>query len=276
MVAKPLVAGLLALGCLGAAAGGAYVAVRQNDTDAPAAVAPLQAPVAPAAEPVRAVTETESVVTPAAPADEPVERPAPAPAPPPAPRERPRVSRPAALPAPAPESAGRPDRPAAVDPSRRESPVASSEPPAASPRPEPPVVAPVPEPLPSPKPLREFVEVTVPAAAVIGLRVESSHSSERARVEDRVEARVTRDVTADGRVAIPAGSRMVGSIILAERGGKIKERARLGVRFHTIVFADGTEMPISSDAVYREGESPGADSARKIGGSPDRPSYSAG
>ena len=53
---------------------------------------------------------------------------------------------------------------------------------------------------------------------------------------------------------------------LVERGGKIKERARLGVRFHTVVLADGTELPISTEAIYREGEPPTGESTRKIGG----------
>lgn len=113
---------------------------------------------------------------------------------------------------------------------------------------------------------REFIEVVVPASSVIGLQVETPLSSERARVEDRVDARVTRDVTADGRVAIPAGSRVIGAVTLVEPGGKIKERARLGVRFHTLVFADGTEVPIRAEPIYREGESPSGESARKIGG----------
>jgi hypothetical protein len=123
--------------------------------------------------------------------------------------------------------------------------------------------------VPSPAPAihePEFVEVVLPASSVIGLHVETSLSSERARVEDRVEARVTRDVTGGGRVAIPAGTRVIGSVIVAERGGKLKERARLGVRFHTLVFADGSEIPIRTDPIYREGDSPGNESAKKIGG----------
>jgi hypothetical protein len=106
----------------------------------------------------------------------------------------------------------------------------------------------------------------VPASSVIGLHVESSLSSERARVEDRVEARVTRDVTIGDRIAIPAGSRAIGSVVAVDRGGKMKTRARLGVRFHTLVFADGSEVPIRTEPIYREGESPGNESAKKIGG----------
>ena len=57
----------------------------------------------------------------------------------------------------------------------------------------------------------QFEELILPASSVIGLQLETSLSSERARVEDRVEARVTRDVLAAGRVAIPAGARVIGS-----------------------------------------------------------------
>jgi type F conjugative transfer system protein TrbI len=115
-------------------------------------------------------------------------------------------------------------------------------------------------------PVRQFEEVVLPAASVMGLEVETSLSSERTRVEDRVDAKVARDVIADGHVAIPAGSRVIGSVTLVERGGKVKQPARLGVRFHTLVLADGREIPLRTEPIYREGESPGSESARKIGG----------
>ena len=100
----------------------------------------------------------------------------------------------------------------------------------------------------------------------MGLEVDTPLSSEQARLEDRVDARVTRDVVASGRVAIPAGSRVIGAVTVVERGGKVKQTARLGVRFHTLVLADGREIPLHTEPVYREGESPAGESARKIGG----------
>ena len=102
--------------------------------------------------------------------------------------------------------------------------------------------------------------------SVIGLQTETRISSETARLEDRVEARVTRDVKVGDAIAIPAGSRAIGSVIQVERGGKFKERARLGIRFTTLVLADGTRMSMSTDTIYREGEAPGNSSAAKIGG----------
>jgi hypothetical protein len=111
-----------------------------------------------------------------------------------------------------------------------------------------------------------FEEVVVSSNSVIGLQTENRISSETSRVEDRVEARVTRDVKVGDAIAIPAGTRAIGSVIQVERGGKFKESARLGIRFTTLVLADGTRLPMSTDVIYREGEGPGNASAAKIGG----------
>ena len=113
---------------------------------------------------------------------------------------------------------------------------------------------------------RTRYELVVSADSVIGLQTETRVSSETARVEDRVEARVTRDVRVGDHVAIPAGSRAIGSVMQVDRGGKVKERAQLGIRFHTLVLADGTRMPISTETIYRDGEPPGNSSSSKIGG----------
>lgn len=118
--------------------------------------------------------------------------------------------------------------------------------------------------LPEPRP--QFDELVVPAEAVVGLQIEHTVTSDLARLEDRVDARVSRDVRVGGRVAIPAGSRVQGTVVMVERGGKFKERARLGVRFHTIYLADGSQVSMPSEPVFREGESPSSESAKKVGG----------
>jgi hypothetical protein len=257
---KPVGLGLLAAACVTAAAGGAFVAVRQNA--APAAAVASQP-----------VTETEALVPPPArPSAEAPDRTAS-----PDPGSRPEAARSAAAAPVTPKGPVRPvERTAArPTPSRDTS---SSTPGSAvaegqQPPPEPAPVSDLPavEPerapeAPSAPPEARFVEVVVPASAVIGLQVDRSLSSETARVEDRIEARVTRDVMADGHRAIPAGSRMLGSVVLVDRGGKMKDPARLGVRFHTLVLADGSEMPLRTEAIFRDGDSPGNESSRKIGG----------
>jgi Bacterial conjugation TrbI-like protein len=119
---------------------------------------------------------------------------------------------------------------------------------------------------PAPEPQREWMEVTVPAESVLGLQVQTAISSETARVEDRVEARVTRDLRVDERVAIPAGSQALGSVVQVERGGKVKERAHFAIRFNTLILPDGTRLSLVAEAVHREGPSPANKSAAKIGG----------
>jgi len=278
MFSKPLAVGVLvALACITGAAGGAYFAGRHStgDTNAEAAV---QAPPAPPS----AAQDTEAVIAPpagtaGAPAPA-VEAPA-APAPsvaleteqvktvPAAPvRPRRTESRPAARPSSTttprtPASAANTPAPAAVaNPAPDPVPMRTEPPVAADPAPVEPVRA---DP---PPPSRELVELEVPSTSVIGLRIETPVSTETAHLEDRVEARVMRDLSVDGRTAIPAGTRALGAVTMVERGGKVKERARLGVRFHTLVLADGAQLPIRTDTIIREGESPAGDSARKIGG----------
>ena len=270
MISKPLVAAFLAAGCVGAAAAGAIVAVRQSPQEpaAPPAAIESAADATPASKPV---AETEAVVTPpAAPTTAAAAAPAPD-VPVEAPSARPARTARSTQEAPKPRTTERPaarDRSVAANAPAETAPAPVEAPgPVVTSRPEVtiPPAPPIPDAPPAP-PEPQFVQVIVPASSVIGLHVESSLSSERARVEDRVDARVTRDVSVAGRVAIPAGSRAIGSVVAVERGGKIKERARLGVRFHTLVFADGTEIPIRTDAIYREGDSPGSESAKKIGG----------
>jgi len=265
MFSRPLAVLLLGLGVITAAAGGSYLATRHNVADASlsAAAQPAPAPVVASGQSaaLQPVDETEAAVTSAK--SEAVAEPAPAK---PAPRrEESRTAAAASKPrgsAPEkPSSAARRPAPAAGPAPAPFEPVTT---PATPPAPEP-VRAPEPTPEPPPR-VPQFEDLILPVSSVIGLQMESTLTSEQAHLEDRVDARVTRDVLAGGRVAIPAGARVIGSVTSVERGGKMKERARLGVRFHTLVLGDGTEVRLQTDAVYREGESPAGDSAKKIGG----------
>ena len=237
--------GLLAAVCLTVGAGGTYLIVRgSRETAQPTEAAASNATTA-------AVEQSEGVLP------EVPESVAAAPRPPAAPR---------------PTAPARNAKPAAAAP--------RSSPKVTTPAPEPPaparveslatVPAPsIPEsqasrPIEPPAPVLE--ELVVAAQSVIGLQMETSVTSERARLEDEVVARVTRDVKVGDRVVIPAGARAEGEVTVVERGGRLRERARLGVRFTSIVLADGTRLPIQTEAVLREGDPPGRESAAKIGG----------
>jgi len=112
----------------------------------------------------------------------------------------------------------------------------------------------------------ELLELTVARHSVIGIRLDSAVSTRTARVEDRISAVVSRDVTVDGRVAIPIGAKLEGTVTAVDVGGKFRERPRLGLRFDTIILNDGTRLSISTDTIFREGDSPSADATAKVGG----------
>lgn len=253
---------ILAAACVTAGAAGGYLATRDS-APSPAVSAEMDSAVAP-----EGVEATEgSLVEAPDPAPSPVTRPAPvtaarvsAPAPAPAttlsrheatatPRPEPHAAVPATLPAPVPAAA--PTEIVTIAPAPIEAP---------RPAPEPEPVRPVEPPRP------EYHELVLAADSVIGLQVETAVNSETAKIEDPVTARVTRDVKIGDQVAIPAGSKARGEVTLVEKGGKLREKAKLGVRFSSIVLADGTHVPISTETIYREGDAPTRESAAKIGG----------
>jgi len=276
MISKPIVLGALAAACVTAAASGAYVAVRHNSTDSAVTTAAAPANAAPAP---KTVAESEAIVTPAStpgPTDEAKDHDVTAPAKAPtakdtskdepartAPKkESPRLNSSTPTAVNTPTSSGERSGPPLVVEKPRDSTAAQGSA-ATLPQIQPEAPA-VEAPVVPAKP--QIVELVVPASSVVGLQMETSISSETARLEDRVEARVTRDVMADGRVAVPAGTKVLGDVVTVERGGKMKDKARLGVRFHTLVLADGSHVNFRTDSIEREGSSPGNESARKIGG----------
>jgi len=244
--------GIVAIVSLAAGATGALISTRTGRTEAASApAAPL--PTAPAVE------ESEGVVepAPAVPAPPTVARPS-----------APVAARPAPVAHAAPAPVAHPAPAPARTPVKRDTPAPIAQ--AAPARPETPAPLSVETPrvaevAPAP-PEPRFVDLDLPAQSVIGLQLETLVTSETARVEDEVIASVTRDVRVGDRVAIPAGSKVHGEVTLVERGARVRERARLGVRFTSIVLADGTRLPIDTEPIYREGDSIRNENAAKIGG----------
>ena len=302
MLMKPIAVVGLVVGVIGAAGAGAYLAVRQNaaappqlvEADAGGAMNGLAStepsePAGTAVEATEAVVDTleaavtEESLTPAPVLDTPREEPVTAP--PPTPPSSPAPTELANVPEPTPAvvdpntttvAEAPPADPAPVQTDRALPTVEGwTRPEAAEPSPE---AAPEPSETatiipdigsigpPAPKPVPEFVELEIAADSVIGLQVDTAVSTRTAKVEDTVEARVTRDVLVADQVAVTAGTRMLGSVVLVEKGGKLRDAARLGVRFHTLVLDDGLEVPVVTETIYREGRSRGSDTVAKIGG----------
>jgi hypothetical protein len=108
-------------------------------------------------------------------------------------------------------------------------------------------------------------ELVVPAGTIMGLVLTKPVSTESAKVEDPVEARVTQDINSGAQLAVPAGTKVVGSVTVVDKGGKIKEPAKIGIKFHTLALNTGAEVPVAIDPLtYQADPGPAQRSTRNI------------
>lgn len=260
MTSRLLIAAV-AVGCVSAAGVGGYLAVRTaTHTSAAAPIAATESLPAPAA-PAATVADTP---LPASPAPAAVTAPTPTVSrtpsrQPAAPRQ---VTQPVAVPA---AEAPRPAPQLTVE--QAELPEQSLAPLPSAPLPDPEFQASASEPAAPVVFAPEFAEIELPSNTVIGIRLDTTISSETAQVEDVVRARATRAVIVDGMTVIPTGARLTGAVVLVERGGKIRERARIAIRFTSLDLHDNVRVPIRTETIYREGDPPAGEATSKIGAS---------
>jgi hypothetical protein len=98
----------------------------------------------------------------------------------------------------------------------------------------------------------------------VPLELMTALSSETAKIETPVRARVRQAVEVDGYVAIPAGTVLTGSVIDVARPGRVQGRSRLAIRF-TEAELDGTREDIRTNPITFEGEQTKGEDATKIG-----------
>jgi hypothetical protein len=107
-------------------------------------------------------------------------------------------------------------------------------------------------------------EMTVPSGTVLALTLETPVASDRNKVEDPVRARTRTAITIDGVEVLPAGSTVLGNVNEALRSAKVKGRARIGVRFHSI-RARGATYEITTSSYAQEARGTKKKDAAKIG-----------
>ncbi len=81
-------------------------------------------------------------------------------------------------------------------------------------------------------------EVTLPAGTRLRLRLDTSHTSDTARVEDLVRAHLSAPVVLNGRTVVPANAEVTGHVVSARPSGKVKGRGYLAVRFSELERGD--------------------------------------
>ena len=109
-----------------------------------------------------------------------------------------------------------------------------------------------------------FVVMDVPSGTELILTLATTVSSETAQPEQTVRATVAKPVLVDGVVAIPAGAAVVGTVVAAQRAGRVKGVASLALRFNELTVAK-TPYAINTARIAREAEATKGEDATKIG-----------
>ena len=96
---------------------------------------------------------------------------------------------------------------------------------------------------------RTGTSFVLPAGTDMSVRLEQSLSSRTARVEDRFDATVARPIYVDGRIVVPDGSRIQGTVTQVERAERPARGGRLNLAFDRLILDDGTTVDLNARLV---------------------------
>lgn len=113
----------------------------------------------------------------------------------------------------------------------------------------------------------EVIYYTVPANAVIRVRMDQTITSENARVGDQFMTTVVDPIYAGGKEVIPAGSKIVGRVASVTRAQRQSKAGTMGVEFVSLRLPTGIARAINGDLTdVSAGESVNADNEGEVSG----------
>lgn len=100
---------------------------------------------------------------------------------------------------------------------------------------------------------------------MLALTLDSPVASDRSHVEEAVHARVRTAITLGEAEVIPVGAPLVGVVTEATPSGKVKGRARLSLRFHTLKVGGGQALDVKTAVISHQARGAKRADAKKIG-----------
>ena len=88
------------------------------------------------------------------------------------------------------------------------------------------------------------VTFTVPADTQIPLALENAINSKIAFAGESIYCRTIFPITVDNRIVIPVGSYVKGEVTQVVKPGRIRGKAKLGVRFDSLTLPNGVTQPL--------------------------------
>jgi len=108
----------------------------------------------------------------------------------------------------------------------------------------------------SPAAIQEKV-YTVAEGTRIPLQLINSVSTKTAAVGDRVYLQTAFPILSGGRIVIPAGSYVTGTVTQVKRGGRVKGRAELYIRFDSLTLPNGVTRDFRAAVHTLDASNPG-------------------
>ena len=103
---------------------------------------------------------------------------------------------------------------------------------------------------------RAQADVTLPAGTRIPLILINSISSKHARAGDKVYLESVYPVVVDGRILVPVGAYVSGSVTNVKRTGRVKGRGELHLRFEQMILPNGVIRSLVGRVGALDGRSP--------------------
>jgi type IV secretion system protein VirB10 len=94
------------------------------------------------------------------------------------------------------------------------------------------------------KPLQPLATVTVPAETHIPVSLENAINSKTAYPGQSIYCQTIFPITVDNRIVIPVGSYVKGEVTQVVKPGRIRGKAKLGIRFDSLTLPNGVTEPL--------------------------------
>lgn len=107
------------------------------------------------------------------------------------------------------------------------------------------------------QPQAEAKAYTIVSGTKVPLQLISSISTKTSVVGDRVYLQTNFPILADGRIVIPPGSYVTGTVTFVKRAGKLKGRAELYIRFDSLTLPNGVTRDFRASLGGLDGANPG-------------------
>ncbi len=86
----------------------------------------------------------------------------------------------------------------------------------------------------------------IPSGTIVAVELSKSVDAKKAKVGDKIEAKLPADVLSHGKVAIPRNTKIIGHVTEVKAHSKESPDSRVGIAIDRMVMKDGREVPIEA------------------------------